>query len=616
MSQDFQPGQKIGHGRYTLESELGRGGMGVVWLATDSHLDEQVALKFLPPQFAGDKEAVDSLKREVSKSRKLSHPNIVRIHDLVLSDDEVPFVSLEYIDGLNMSDVKVQQEDRLFAWEQIRSIIRQLCSALDYAHLQKVVHRDLKPGNMMLDRDGRLRLADFGLAATLNESMSRMTADLGSSGTPPYMSPQQIDGRVPKAADDIYALGATIYEFLTSKPPFYAGDILHQVRTLPPQPMDERLADLELENEIPPDVAAMVMACLAKERDHRPPSARAVAEWIGLDTGDFVNMPSSRSAVPAASAAPSAPELEGYVTRSEEPESDVPAVDSAATTVQTGFSQEEWEEAFPEDAPQNGGVGSKLKLVVGVLLAAFVLLFIAGKKSARRAAAARKAEAATTNQTEATMSVGAESTAGEWIDLMDGKMRRTWQSSVPGKSPIGSWELTSSMFTTKNPGRGTRASLVSVEKFTDFEFKLEFRLPPKGNSGIFYFAPSPFVTSGGVCPEFQIVDNDRSSDGGHPLRQTGSVFNILPAEKRLLGLTEQWNRLRLIAKDGYVMHEVNGVRLREYNMNSFEWNDAVDKSAGTSRSRWKPARPGHIVLQNHGSAAGVMFRNIRIRRLN
>jgi len=618
MSDGFQTGQKIGHGRYTLERELGRGGMGVVWLALDSHLDEQVALKFLPPEFAGDKEAIDSLRREVSKSRRLSHPNIVRIHDLVLSEDEPPFVSLEYIDGLNMSDVKVQQEERLFAWEQIRSLIRQLCSALDYAHSQKVVHRDLKPGNMMVDREGRLRLADFGLAATLNESMSRMTADLGSSGTPPYMSPQQIDGRVPKAADDIFALGATIYEFLTSKPPFYTGDILHQVRTLPPQPMDERLEDLELENEIPRDVAAMVMACLAKERDHRPPTARAVAEWIGLDTGDFVNAPSASSGnsatvAPAASASSPTPELESFVTAPDVPATQSPAVNSEAPTLQTGISQEEWEAAFPEDAPRQGGFGARLKKVAGIALAVFVLLAIAGniaKKKARQAADANHQ----TDGAATTMDMGSEENAGEWIDLMAGRMRNNWQSSVAGKSPAGSWELTPSGFTTKNPGRGGRLSLVTLEKFTDFELALEFRLPPNGNSGIFYFAPSPYVTSGDVCPEFQLVDNDRSDDGNHPAKQTGAVFSILPARQRLGGLTQDWNKLRLIAKDGYVSHEVNGTRLLEYNMNSFEWREALRKATGSNPTKWKPARPGHIVLQNHGSTAGVMFRNIRIRR--
>ena len=576
MSDGFQTGQKIGHGRYTLERELGRGGMGVVWLALDSHLDEQVALKFLPPEFAGDKEAIDSLRREVSKSRRLSHPNIVRIHDLVLSEDEPPFVSLEYIDGLNMSDVKVQQEERLFAWEQIRSLIRQLCSALDYAHSQKVVHRDLKPGNMMLDREGRLRLADFGLAATLNESMSRMTADLGSSGTPPYMSPQQIDGRVPKAADDIYALGATIYEFLTSKPPFYTGDILHQVRTLPPQPMDERLEDLELENEIPRDVAAMVMACLAKERDHRPPTARAVAEWIGLDTGDFVNAPSASSGnsatvAPAASASSPTPELESFVTAPDVPATQSPAVNSEAPTLQTGISQEEWEAAFPEDAPRQGGFGARLKKVAGIALAVFVLLAIAGniaKKKARQAADANHQ----TDGAATTMDMGSEENAGEWIDLMAGRMRNNWQSSVAGKSPAGSWELTPSGFTTKNPGRGGRLSLVTLEKFTDFELALEFRLPPNGNSGIFYAIPDESTRlSWDLALEMQILDDDAHPDGQIERHRAGDLYDLQSLARGAGRPAGEWNTALIRVEGDRIRHWLNGVLLADIVRDSPEW---------------------------------------------
>lgn len=285
----YQSDQEFGQGRFTLRRELGRGGMGVVWLAFDRHLDEEVALKFLPPELTPDREAIDSLRREVSKSRKLSHPNIVRIHDLILMDGEPPFLSMEYIEGSNLASLRSAQPDRLFGWDAIKPVLEQLCAALDYAHQEKVAHRDLKPGNMMLDGNGRLKLADFGLAATLTESISKMTRDLGVSGTMAYMSPQQLDGRIPNAADDIYALGATMYELLTSKPPFFSGDLPHQIRNLVPQPMEDRLQELELANDIPADVAALTMACLAKERESRPASAREVADWIGLNTSEFVS---------------------------------------------------------------------------------------------------------------------------------------------------------------------------------------------------------------------------------------------------------------------------------------------------------------------------------------
>ncbi len=262
--------------------------MGVVWLAYDRHLEEEVALKFLPPQLTPDPEAVSSLRREVTKSRKLSHPNIVRIHDLVLMEGEPPFLSMEFVEGTNLGTLKAAQPNRLFHWEEIEPVVQQLCAALDYAHREKVAHRDLKPGNMMLHGNGRLKLADFGLAATLTETISKMTRDLGVSGTVAYMSPQQLDGELPTASDDIYAFGASLYELLTSKPPFFTGDIPHQIRNLAPKPMEDRLRELELANEIPASVAALTMARLAKERETRPSCAREIADWIGLDTREFV----------------------------------------------------------------------------------------------------------------------------------------------------------------------------------------------------------------------------------------------------------------------------------------------------------------------------------------
>jgi uncharacterized delta-60 repeat protein len=277
-------GQTVGAGRYQLVRELGRGGMGIVWLAKDLRLSEEVALKFLPDAIAHDSTALEDMRRETLKSRRLSHPNIIRIYDLDETPGEAPFIAMEYIAGTTLAELKARQAQRLFSWAELKPLVRQLCDALEYAHRQKVVHRDLKPGNFMVDGQGVLKLADFGLAATAAESMTRLSRDLGSSGTPVYMSPQQMQSQAPRVADDIYSLGATFYELLTSKPPFYAGDIYRQVVEVPAVPLAERLADLELTNEIPADVAALVMACLAKDSAQRPPSALAVAQWIGLES--------------------------------------------------------------------------------------------------------------------------------------------------------------------------------------------------------------------------------------------------------------------------------------------------------------------------------------------
>ncbi|GEM_PF-1325888 len=278
----FSAGQLVGAGRFRLIRLLGQGGMGVVWLAHDSRLDEEVALKFLRGEISHDAEALDDMRRETRKSRKLSHPSIIRIHDLFEADGEPPFISMEFVEGTSMASLKAQQPHRLFSWSFLTPLIRQLCDALEYAHSERVVHRDLKPANMLLDGNGRLRLADFGIAATATDSISRLTRQWGSSGTPVYMSPQQMHSAAPRPSDDIYSIGATLYELLTSKPPFYTGDIYRQVQEVSATPIEDRLADLELENDVPPDVSALILACLAKNAEERPQSVTAVAAWIGL----------------------------------------------------------------------------------------------------------------------------------------------------------------------------------------------------------------------------------------------------------------------------------------------------------------------------------------------
>lgn len=280
----MQPGQKFANGRFVLVRLLGRGGMGEVWLARDERLQEDVALKFLPSEIRADPVALDDLRRETARSHKLTHPNIVRIHDLHEDADGTAFIVMEYVDGWTLAAVRLHQADRVLPWYYLSPLVGQLCAALDYAHGKKVIHRDLKPANMMVDSQGRLKLADFGIAATASDSMSRVSAQKTTSGTLLYMSPQQLTGKRAQPTDDIYALGATLYELLTSQPPFVSGDITHQILHETPEPVEDRLAALGIVSPVPGDVSAMIMACLAKQPEQRPQSAAAVAGWIGLGT--------------------------------------------------------------------------------------------------------------------------------------------------------------------------------------------------------------------------------------------------------------------------------------------------------------------------------------------
>ena len=245
-------GGQIVFGRYKLVKVLGRGGMGIVWLARDEELERDVALKFLPDLMIQDRALLDQLKRETKRCLELTHPHIVRIHDFV-HDERSGCISMEYVDGETLSNLRAEKEQKVFEPDEIAGWITQLCDALDYAHNHaKVIHRDLKPANLMVNQRGDLKVADFGIARSLVDSASRLTAEQGRSGTLVYMSPQQLSGEHGTHLDDIYSLGATIYELLTSKPPFYSGNIDRQICERVAPSMTERRKELDIEPALVP----------------------------------------------------------------------------------------------------------------------------------------------------------------------------------------------------------------------------------------------------------------------------------------------------------------------------------------------------------------------------
>lgn len=273
--------------RYQLQRVLGRGGMGVVWLATDLELHREVALKFLPDALAYSEGALADLKRETKHALELTHPHIVRVHDWV-SDGEHAAVCMEYIDGKALSTLRALQPSGVFETNEIQEWTSQLCQALDYAHSRVgVVHRDLKPQNLLINAKGELKVADFGIARSLSETLTRTTGGAsGVSGSPGYMSPQQWQGKRTQPSDDIYSLGASLYELLTSKPPFYTGDIRIQTMEETAPSMAERRRELGVESSgtIPAEWEALVARCLAREAERRPASGGEIIKALSSGT--------------------------------------------------------------------------------------------------------------------------------------------------------------------------------------------------------------------------------------------------------------------------------------------------------------------------------------------
>jgi hypothetical protein len=268
--------------RFTLQKVLGCGGMSVVWLAHDDGFERLVALKLVPESAVFDPTACEDLKRATHQSLPLMHANIVRIFDFI-ADEGMAAISMEYVDGDPLSCARIQKRSQCFGLPEVVPWITSLCDALDFAHESAgLIHGGLRPANMMLNSRAHLKITDFGIASSLRNSMRR--ANLSVPGeTVHYLSPQQMLGEDPSPLDDIYALGVTLYEMLSSKPPFYDSDVGAQVGEVIAPPINQRRVTLGIAGErIPRHWEETITACLAKQPDQRPRSAAEVASRLRL----------------------------------------------------------------------------------------------------------------------------------------------------------------------------------------------------------------------------------------------------------------------------------------------------------------------------------------------
>jgi serine/threonine protein kinase len=257
--------------RYKIIRKLGEGGMGMVYLAEDAELgNSKVAIKFIPPQLAGNLRAIKNLKKEAQTAMLLSHRNIVRLHDLH-TDGHQKFLVMEYIEGKTIEEALAEKEDDKFAVEELLPIAEQIAAALDYAHKSSVLHRDLKPSNIMITSEGKVKLLDFSIARELKDSYTRVTGQ-ETSGTLPYMSPEQLRGKPPSPSMDIYSFAAVLYECLCGHPPFHTGDLRHQI-------LEERPAELA---GVPECVNEALQLSMSKAIEKRP---RNTSELVSMLKG-------------------------------------------------------------------------------------------------------------------------------------------------------------------------------------------------------------------------------------------------------------------------------------------------------------------------------------------
>jgi eukaryotic-like serine/threonine-protein kinase len=265
-------GQILG-GRYEILKELGQGGMGAVYKARDRELDRIVAVKVIRPELAGQPLVLQRFKQELILARQITHRNVIRIFDMSTADG-IKYITMEFIEG---KDLCGRLEERRFTVEESVRIMRQVCAALDAAHSEDVIHRDLKPQNIMIGERGKVTVMDFGLARSME--MNGLTQTGAMLGTPAYMSPEQAKGQQLDARSDLFAFGIIFYELLTGKVPFHADSVLasllKRTQEAPPPPS-------QLDPSIPEALSNLTQKCLAIDLSLRYQSAAEVLADLDL----------------------------------------------------------------------------------------------------------------------------------------------------------------------------------------------------------------------------------------------------------------------------------------------------------------------------------------------
>ncbi len=289
-------------GRYRLGESIGRGGMGEVWRAYDETLGRHVAVKLLLPQDS-DPTATSRFRLEAQTAARIDHPNVVGVRDFGEYDNRL-FLVMELVEGDNLARLLTQSGAQ--PAERVARMAAQAAAGLAAAHRQGIVHRDIKPGNLLLDADGTLKIGDFGIARFVDDPGAALTATGQIVGTSLYLAPERALGKPAGPASDVYALGCVLYQLLTGRPPFQADSavaILHQhLDAAPVPPRELGVAGL------PPAFENYLLGLLAKEPEHRPAAQRAAdwfaeGAWLGRSEPlPEVTAPSRPSPAPAAGA--------------------------------------------------------------------------------------------------------------------------------------------------------------------------------------------------------------------------------------------------------------------------------------------------------------------------
>lgn len=267
------------YGRYEIVDRLGKGSVGEVYLAHDPNIDRKVALKVLHKEHLASKEIIKRFTKEAKAIGRLSHPNIVSVYD-VGKDHGTIYIAMEYLEGHPLNEAI---QSKKFDMATIVRIGRQVAAALDYAHQKGIVHRDVKPSNLMITDTNQVKLTDFGIAHFEDASITLQTCSGDILGTPAYMPPEQVAGQDVDGRSDLYSLGVILYELMVGRRPFIENTLTALFKAIS---QDSFIPPRKVKPSIPTDLSDIVQKCMEKNPDRRYQSGAELASALSAHLPD------------------------------------------------------------------------------------------------------------------------------------------------------------------------------------------------------------------------------------------------------------------------------------------------------------------------------------------